>query len=216
MIRPLFSASTIDRYGLYAAIGTYVIQIPADERVDEYLDLVAAAAERTGVGPLPATWRTVDEGGEVSRILMPAKSSRLAAALDPGGAAAIDDSVIVVPSGSLYLLGLLNSRLYAFLVEELSPAGRPIALRAVCAIAIRTLERLPIVTLDLDLPGESAQYSRLVGLVGERITIGVAGCECPVPEAAGIDRQIDAIVYDIYGLSAGERDLVDRSVEGLK
>jgi hypothetical protein len=111
----------------------------------------------------------------------------------------------VVPSGSLYLLGLLNSRLFAFLIGELSPAGRP--------MAIRMLERLPIVTLDLDLPRESALYSSLVGLVGERITIGGAGHERPAPETAEFERRIDATVYDIYCLSATERYLVDRSVE---
>ncbi len=210
--RPLVSAGTIGRYGLREPSGRYVIGIPTDERMDDYLSLVAEAAERMGGGPLPAMWQNVDESGEAgdaSRILMPAKAPYLAAALDPDGAAAIDDSVIVVPSGSLYLMGLLNSRLFAFLIGELSPAGRPIAIRA--------LERLPIVTLDPDLPEESALYRRFVDLVEKRVSLGEdAGEVCPASgAAANIERQIDVVVYDIYGLSETERNLVDRSIEGL-
>ena len=119
----------------------------------------------------------------------------------------------------LYLLGVLNSRLFWFTIARLSI---PFGIRAGefrYRLIYQYMEKVPIRTLDLTKPGEKKQHDRMVQFVEAMLSIQQqlaaaaneterAHCES---KAAGLDRQIDELTYDLYGLTEEERALVQAS-----
>ena len=118
-----------------------------------------------------------------------------------------------IGSGSRYLLGILNSRLMGFVARHTLPVARG-AYRKYQGPAF---EKLPIYVPDFDDPVQAALHDRLEALVGEmmrvknRIKEQRAGEEdaAIMQKAKDLDRQIDAVVYRLYGLTEDEIALVD-------
>jgi hypothetical protein len=76
---------------------------------------------------------------------------------------------------------------------------------------------LPIVSLDLSKPASRARHDRLVGLVDKLLAL-TPKLRAATTEAerqtlqnavTATDRQIDALVYELYGLTADEIKLVE-------
>ena len=118
-----------------------------------------------------------------------------------------------IGSGSRYLLGILNSRLMGFVARHTLPVDRG-AYRKHQGPAF---ERLPIYVPDFDDPVQAALHDRLEALVGEmmrvknRIKEQRAGEEdaAIMQKAKDLDREIDGVVNDLYGLTGEEIALVD-------
>jgi hypothetical protein len=121
----------------------------------------------------------------------------------------------IIPSGSPYLTGILNSRLAAFvlrsLVEEAGAKGdrRPGEI----------LGRFPVPTPDFDDPDDAARHGRMVALVKEMLDLyrylSLAKTDQEKrlihQEIDSTDLQIDSLVYGIYGLSVDEIAVVEGS-----
>jgi len=116
----------------------------------------------------------------------------------------------------LYLLGVLNSRLFWFTIARLSI---PFGIRAGeyrYRLIYQYMEKVPIRTLDLTKPDEKKQHDRMVQLVEAMLSIqeqlATATNETDrahyESKAAGLDRQIDALTCDLYGLTPEERALI--------
>jgi hypothetical protein len=121
----------------------------------------------------------------------------------------------IIPSGSPYLLGILNSRLAAFMlrsfVEETGTAddSRP----------GKILGRFPVSIPDFDDPDDMVRHDRMVALVTGMLNLhrhlGLAASEeekrIIAQEIDSTDRQINSLVYGIYGLSVDEIAVVEGS-----
>jgi hypothetical protein len=111
-------------------------------------------------------------------------------------------------SSNLYLLGVLNSRLVAYVF------------RAMCLISGRNrrlytwddLQDLPVYTPDLDDPADEVQHNQMIGLVKRRLELErqVSGV-VPGPRHGRLQKEIDItegrideLVYALYGLTADE------------
>ena len=114
----------------------------------------------------------------------------------------------IIPSGSRYLLGLLSSRLARFLFFTLAEeAGDPEGIVA----------RFPVATPDFDDPADFARHGRLEALVAERLALARhLACARSVREHRAIEaeiesteKQIESLVYGIYGLSMEEIAFVE-------
>ena len=111
-----------------------------------------------------------------------------------------------------FLLGVLNSRLFVFLYRLLAlESGRVLA-----QVKPTVIARLPIA---IDTNGEvTAKIARLSQkIVSLKATLGRARTdqERTVRErhVEATDRQIDILVYDLYGLTEGEIAIVESAVE---
>ena len=127
-----------------------------------------------------------------SKIVWPDIAREVRFALDTGGSY-LDMTCFTVPTDSQWLLALMNSNLHEFLLCQITnslPGGflRP---------KRQWMTRLPIVTLDEDTQAELEVLAKEILSLDES------------PERVeAIEREIDSIVFHIYGLSAPERKLV--------
>ena len=126
----------------------------------------------------------------------------------------------IIPSGSPYLLGLLNSRLAAFVLrkfgEETFTADdhRPGEI----------IGRFPVVTPDFDDRNDKARHDRMVALVTgmldlhKHLSLAKTDQEKRLiqQEIDSTDKQIDSLVYGIYGLAVDEIAVVEEALTTIK
>ena len=119
----------------------------------------------------------------------------------------------------LYLLGILNSRLFWFTVARLSI---PFGVRAGefrYRLIYQYMEKVSIRTLDLKKPAEKEQHDRMVQLVEAMLATQQQRTAAAnendrtyyETKAAGLDRQINELTYELYCLTQEERQLVQAS-----
>ncbi|MCU0783299.1 MAG: Eco57I restriction-modification methylase domain-containing protein [Verrucomicrobia bacterium] len=112
-----------------------------------------------------------------------------------------------------FLLGLLNSRLLSFLIRKTSTPFRG----GYIALNRQYIERLPIQLVALKKPADKTRHDKLVLLVDKMLALmsklraATSDSEKATLQNAvtATDQQIDALVYELYGLTAAEIKLVE-------
>jgi hypothetical protein len=125
------------------------------------------------------------------------------------------NTVYFIASDSLFLLGLLNSSLLWFVIRGLSNALRGGLWRF--RLFSGHVEKLPIRVLDVSNSADKARHDRMVGLVEQMLAAKkqLAGAQSDKDKdfytnrCDGLDRQIDALVYDLYALTPAEIKIVE-------
>ena len=114
-----------------------------------------------------------------------------------------------------YLLGLLNSRLISWWYQRLIPErGRVFA-----EVKVVNLQKLPMRTINFDDPEDKARHDRMVKLVESMLALHKQLPEAKTPDEKtriqrqidATDRQIDALVYELYGLTEEEIRIVEEA-----
>lgn len=155
---------------------------------------------------------------ESPKIVYPdiARESRFA--FDMGGLY-FGNTVYFIPTYDLYLLGLLNSRLiFAYFKRGAAVLGDPDKGGRLRWLR-QDVVRIPIRVLNLEDPAERAMHDRMVALVEEMLRLKREHAEA---EAAlenrrhdlaraieRTDREIDRLVYQLYGLTEDEIAIVE-------
>jgi hypothetical protein len=132
------------------------------------------------------------------------------------GLSIADSTVCTIASSSLYLLGLLNSRLFSFVFEksvQIRPAD-PLV------FSWNDIRMLPIYTPDFDNPDDKDGHDRMVALSTEMRALyrhlHTAQSEREkrliMQEIKSTDKQIDSLVYGLYGLTSDEIVIVEESI----
>ncbi len=115
-----------------------------------------------------------------------------------------------------YLVGLLNSKFiryaYSALVQEAQQKAFP-------QVKLISLRKLPIKTIDFANPAEKAQHDKMVGLVERMLTLHKDKAAARLAteknmlqvQIDGTDRQIDALVYELYRLTDEEIAVVEET-----
>jgi hypothetical protein len=132
------------------------------------------------------------------------------------GLAIADSTVCTIASSSLYLLGLLNSRLFSFVFEK-SVQIRP---TDPLVFSWNDIRMLPIYTPDFDNPDDKDGHDRMVALSTEMRDLyrhlHTAQSEREkrliMQEITSTDKQIDSLVYGLYGLTSDEIVIVEESI----
>jgi hypothetical protein len=114
-----------------------------------------------------------------------------------------------------YILGLLNSRLLFWELEQVSNLFRG----GWITCTKQYFGELPIRALDLRNAGQKTKHDRMVQLVEmmmkskvQMLTVKTESARTYLEDkCAGLDRQINQLTYDIYGLTPGEVALVEAS-----
>lgn len=133
------------------------------------------------------------------------------------GAAVPDSHTWFISSSSLFLLAVLNSRLSAFILRVTSD-DVPEKKRA---HAGERIAALPIYTPDFDNPDDVARHDRMVTLVTYMLELHQHLSHARtdrekrliMQEIGSTDRQIESLVYGLYGLTMEEIAVVEKSVE---
>ncbi|MDQ3302847.1 MAG: Eco57I restriction-modification methylase domain-containing protein [Actinomycetota bacterium] len=117
-------------------------------------------------------------------------------------------------SGSLtFLCGLLNSRLLDFYLKQVSTNFHG----GYFAANKQYIEQLPIRTIDFSDAEEVALHERMVGLVERMLALHERLAEAKIErertvighQISATDRQIDRLVYELYGLTEEEIAIVE-------
>jgi hypothetical protein len=113
-------------------------------------------------------------------------------------------------------MGILNSKLFKFLYRLISlESGRVLA-----QVKPKIISQLPIRTVDFSNPAEKAQHDKLVGLVDNMLKLQKKYHEARMErdkelyerQIKLVDAQIDRLVYDLYGLTEEEIEIVEKSL----
>lgn len=118
-----------------------------------------------------------------------------------------------------YIVGLLNSRLLRYIYQRIVPEAQQ---KAFPQVKVSSLRRLPIRSIDFSDPSEKAWHDKMVTLVQsildlhKRLAAAKTAHEKTVLERqiAATDREIDQLVYDLYGLTADEIKIVEEATAG--
>ena len=123
-----------------------------------------------------------------------------------------DDATGVIPKKDYYLLGILNSNLGRFLISRYcTPVQNSNNL------IFEYPGKVPIYTIDFDNPDDKIRHNRMAALVTEMLELHKHLSQAKTDrerrlitqEAESTDRQIDSLVYGLYGLTADEIAVVE-------
>ena len=114
-----------------------------------------------------------------------------------------------------YILGLINSRFMTFVYQSINPERG----EALAQVKKGHLVQLPIRRINFDDPADVARHDRMVALVEEmlRLQREKAAAEAALLDSRHdlarqierLDAQIDALVYELYGLTEEEIAVVE-------
>jgi hypothetical protein len=179
------------------------------------------AVLKSRAGPDDLWWEMdCGEFWEKSRkkILFPAWFDRPAFQFDTGRGIG-DETMLALPSASLYLTGILNSRLMAFIFAQSVRQQGLVKNGPVKKFSWEDLRQLPIRIPDLDNAEDQARYIRLEKFVqkhmeSEKNFLNAATdpeLDALQKKIRATDRQIDALVYELYRLTVEEIAVIEES-----
>jgi hypothetical protein len=160
----------------------------------------------------------------IEKICIPRLVNALYAAYDVEGSHFLDNvdvcSITLKPEfqdqGLTYLLGLLNSNLLRWYFPFISAPFRGGWLSA----NRQFLSQLPIRTIEFINPTEKANHAQMVILVERMLDLHKQLAEAKEPQTKTVlqrqieatDRQIDQLVYELYGLTDEEIKIVEKGL----
>ena len=141
------------------------------------------------------------------KLLVPDIADRTAFAFDEEGDFAFTSGYGItlkpeVKYSPKYLLALLNSRLLDAVWKQVSTPLRGGFYR----YFTQFIEQLPVYPLNLGVPSERAQHDALAALVTRILSAKKAD---PEADTSALEREIDELVYELYGLTKEEIALVE-------
>jgi len=150
---------------------------------------------------------------EKPKIILPDISARGNFALDDEGKYYCVNTAYIISNADKYLLGLLNSALITFFYENLSSTYRGGYLRFI----YQYLVQIPIRTINFDDPEDIARHDKMVALVERMLGLHKKLAAATIPadkqlyqrQIEATDRQIDALVHELYGLTQKEIEIVE-------
>jgi len=125
-----------------------------------------------------------------------------------------DTTSYIIGSSSLYLVGILNSTLWTFLFSNISSEIRGGFFRW----KRQYMENLPICPIDPANPADVARHDRIVALVEQMLGLNKRLAAAKAPHEKEVlagtidatDREINRLVYELYGLTEEEIAVVEK------
>jgi len=117
----------------------------------------------------------------------------------------------------LYLLGILNSKLFWFAISNISIPFGSRAGQYRYRLIYQYMEKVPIRVIDATNSSDKTRRDRMVSLVEQMLALHKQLATARTPhektslqiQIAATDRQIDRLVYDLYGLTEEEIRIVE-------
>jgi hypothetical protein len=237
LIKPLLGGEDIRRYTVrptekYLIFTRRGINIDAYPAIKNYL-----SQHRKALTPRPKDWKGMWPGRkpgsyqwyeiqdtvdyyrvfEKRKIIYPdiAKGPRFY--LDQT-AAYISNTAYCLGTDDLYLLGILNSKLFWFAIGNISVPFGTRAGEYRYRLIYQYMQQVPIRGINLNDPTDVGRRDRMVGLVDCILALYKKLAAATIPadkklyqrQIEVIDRQIDQLVYELYGLTGEEIAVVEK------
>jgi hypothetical protein len=152
-----------------------------------------------------------------SKILVPDIADRASFALDETGKYAFTSGYGITFKGDVaespkYVLGLLNSKVLDFYLKKVSTTMRGGFFR----YFTQFIEQLPICPINFSDPADVARHDRMVTLIEQMLQLHQQQVAASEHDRAlyqrqidATDREIDKLVYELYGLTEEEIKIVE-------
>jgi len=169
------------------------------------------------------TGRTTDKSklGAIPKVLIRKTGSSIIATYDDSG---------IFPEQSLYflfnnktkmdfkfLLGILNSKLLTFYYRAKCLTNK----NSIAQGKKVDLDQLPIYTINFSDPSDKARHDKMVSLVDQMLSLNkqLPAVKTDYEKTAlqrqidATDRQIDELVYELYGITDEERKIIEEKIK---
>lgn len=170
-------------------------------------------------GPWLAEPRPAANFNAPEKIVMRQTGDSIVATIDNQQLLCLNNMHVIVPRSALpslnFLLGIVNSRVMNWYYHTLNPEVG----EALAEVKRTNVAQLPVRKIDLSKSSDRTRHDKLVSLVDKMLALvpKLRGARSETDRStlqnaiASTDRQIDALVYDLYGLSPEEIELVQES-----
>ncbi len=145
------------------------------------------------------------------KFILPDISLRGNFMLDEKGIFFCLNTAYIITTEDKYLLGILNSNLTTFIYKQISSSYKGGYLRFI----YQYLARLPIHKINFNSLTENNQYKKVISLVDQMLAFHKQNPRTPQAkeslhrEIEETDKQIDQLVYELYGLTEEEIKIVE-------
>jgi len=142
----------------------------------------------------------------------------IVATLDRQRFYALNTLVVIIPAALgkhrlPYVLGIFNSKLLNFYYQTFLKSTK----RTFSEIQARQVGQLPLRTVNFDDPADVTRHDKMVALVDRMLELHKKLAAATIPadktlyqrQIEATDRQIDALVYELYGLTEEEIAIVE-------
>ena len=137
--------------------------------------------------------------------------------LDTSGAY-ISNTAYCLGTDDLYLLGILNSRLFWFTISNISIPFGTRAGQFRYRLVYQYMRQVPIRPINNDDLADVARHDKMVALVERMLGLHQKLAAAAIRsdrrlyqrQIEAADRQIDALVYELYGLTEQEITIVEK------
>ncbi len=233
LIKPFLIGRDVKRYELISS-DNYLIFTRRGVDIKKYSAIEAHLLPfKKQLTPKPVDWKGADWSGRKQgsykwyeiqdsidyfeefnkhKIMWPEIAGSARFAYDDTGFYA-NNKVFIIPDGSLYLLGLLNSSLLRFFIENncTDLQGNSYNFSGIF------VSRTPIRTIDFNNPAEKVIHDKLVSFVERMLDLYKKKSALPQSaerekierEIAVTDEKIDEIVYGLYGVTDEEKKIIE-------
>ncbi|MBC8552598.1 MAG: Eco57I restriction-modification methylase domain-containing protein [Candidatus Brocadiales bacterium] len=149
---------------------------------------------------------------EKPKIIIPAIVQRASYSFDTTGFYS-NDKTSIIPTENLYLLGILNSRLLDFVMHSIASTKQG----GYFEYKPMYLSQLPICSINFENLPDKAHHDKMVSLVNQMLDFHKQLSQTKLPQKKTVlnrqieatDRQIDKLVYELYGLTEEEINIVE-------
>jgi hypothetical protein len=214
-----------DKYLIFTRHGVNIDDYPAiKEYLSQFKDKLTPKPkdwtdkEWNGRKPGAYQWYeiqdTIDyyEEFEKPKIIVPAIVMTASYAYDRSGIYS-NDKTSIIPTDDLYLLGILSSKVADIVIHSISSTKQG----GYFEYKPMYVSKIPIRTIDFSDPADVARHDRMVSLVEQMLVLHKQLPEAGTPhEKTALERrieatdgQIDALVYELYGLTEEEIGIVE-------
>ena len=224
IIKPLVNGRDVRRYQIdhkglsliYTHHGVDIRRYPAvEQHLKPYKDALLKRATKQEWYELQQPQLKFAAFMAAPKIIFPDIATTPRFALDEVGYFG-SNTTYFIPRRDLYLLGLLNSTLGGFYFRAVC-AGLEGKNETYLRFFGQYLERFPVRTIDFTDPADAARHAHMVALVEQMLALHQRRAAARTPheqsvlaaQIAATDRQIDRLVYELYGLSEEEVRIVE-------
>jgi len=235
IIKPFLIGKDIKRYGPPNNKGKYVIFTRRGVKVNKYPAILAHLKQyKKELLPKPpdfigGSWPGRKQGTyewyeiqdttnyyqnfEKKKILWPGISAEVTAFTFDNNAQYGNDNTHMIIKDDLYLLGILNSAITRLFLKSICDKVQGGFYR----LKITYISQIPIPKINFSNPADKARHDTMVALVERMLALHRQRADVKTDHEKNLierqieatDKQIDALVYDLYGLTGEEIRIVE-------
>ncbi len=234
LIKPMLGGEDIRRY-IFQEPGLWLIFTRRGVEIDKYPairqhlakwkeDLAPKKNKNTKRGRKPGRYQWYEIQDDVAyygvfdrpKLIFPDITKEPRFCLDTDGHY-LTNTAYCLGTDDLYLLGLLNSRLFWFGISNLSIPFGVRAGKYRYRLIYQYMEKVPIRVIDFANAADKSRHGRLVKLVEQMSALHrqLSAARTPQEETTlerqigALDVRLDSLVYELYGLTENEIKIVE-------